>query len=453
MTSPTESSRDPHRTPEAPRPIGPLSRLVRAGVGLAVLAASIGIFLYLVRTRPMPEADAGSDGPRRVVTVEAFEAPVGRQWLGFGTVRPVEAAEVPARVTATVEELGGGYEVGRAVRRGEILVRLDDADFRRQLEISETALAAIAAERAGLAVDERMMRDTLALAEEELAIARGELERVRAAVAAEAAVEREIDRARSALLVAERAALVAREGLAKIPTRRQALDADEARLEASRALARLGLERCEIASPLDGFVQKAGLKVGESVVPGMSVARVVNVDRLEVPVLLAAAARGSVRPGDRVRIVPDRGGAVAVDGVVARIAPEDDPATRTMTVIVEDRDRASSGLAPGMFVTAEVLAERETVRTLVPRRSMNEGRLLVVRDGRIESREVEIEFTVTGGLRSAPVGDREWLVLRDPLPAGTTVVLDGSRRELRDGLAVTAVPAAPAVERATGAGR
>jgi hypothetical protein len=55
---------------------------------------------------------------------------------------------------------------------------------------------------------------------------------------------------------------------------------------------------------------------------------------------------------------------------------------------------------------------------------------------------------VSGGLLDAPVTDREWLVLRESLPAGTLVVLDASQRQLSDGLAVVSVPAAPAVESA-----
>jgi hypothetical protein len=84
---------------------------------------------------------------------------------------------------------------------------------------------------------------------------------------------------------------------------------------------------------------------------------------------------------------------------------------------------------------------------------VNDGRILLVRDGRIETREVEIEFAVSGGLRNAPVADREWVVLAEPLPSGSTLVLDAARRELKDGLAVVAVPAAPAAETAAGGSR
>ena len=420
----------------------------RSAISLGFLAAGLAVFAYLARTRPVPESTAEGDAARRVVTVAAFEAPVGRQWLGYGTVRAVDTADVPARVAATVASLGEAYEVGRSVKAGETLVRLDDADFRRQLEMAETALASIAVERASVDLDERTLQDTLELVEEDLRIAQAELERVKAAVAAEAAVAREADRARQLVLVAERAALAAREGLAKIPVRRRGLDAEEARQGAAREIARLNLERCTIASPLDGVVQRAPLEIGESVAPGVEVARVVSLGRLEVPILLPATARASVKVGDRVRLVPDRAGTDAVEGTVARIAPEDDPATRTMSVFVAAP--AGAGLAPGTFVTGEVIAATDTVRTLVPRRSVNDGRILLVRDGRIETREVEIEFAVSGGLRNAPVADREWVVLAEPLPSGSTLVLDAARRELKDGLAIVAVSAAPAAETAAG---
>lgn len=436
----------PSTSETAPRSGGIGNTLLRVAVSLGFLAVGFAIFAHLVRTRPVPESAGEGDAARRVVTVAALEAPVGRQWLGYGTVRPVDAADVPARVAATVASLGPGYEIGHSVQAGEVLVRLDDADFRRQLEISETILAGLAAERAALEVDERTLRETATLVEEDLEIARAELERAKAAVAAEAAVAREVDRARQLVLIAERAALSAREGLAKLPVRRQALDAEEARQRASRELSRLNLERCAIASPLDGIVQSAPLEIGESVAPGVAIARVVSLARLEVPILLPATARASVRVGDRVRLVPDRAGAEPVEGTVERIAPEDDATTRTMSVFVAAPTGA--GLAPGTFVTGEVIAAGGTVRTLVPRRSVNDGKILLVREGKIESHEVDVEFTVSGGLLDAPVTDREWLVLRESLPAGTLIVLDASQRQLSDGLAVVSVPAAPAVESA-----
>ena len=447
MSSPSTPSDVASRAgnPRGPRR-GFGTAVARTAISLGFLLAGVAVFAFLVRTRPVPESAGAGEGARRVVTVTAFESPVGRQWLGYGTVRAVDTADVPARVAATVASLGEAYDVGRTVKAGETLVMLDDADFRRQLEMAETALASLAAERAALEVDERTLRETLALTDEDLALAKTELERVRSAIAAEAAVARELDRARQIVLIAERASLAAREGLAKLPVRRQALEAEEARQRASRELARLGVERCTITSPLDGFVQKAPLEIGESVAPGVEIARVVSLARLEVPILLPATARATVRPGDRVRLVPDRSGAEPVEGTVERIAPEDDATTRTMSVFVAAPTGA--GLAPGTFVTGEVIAAGETVRTLVPRRSVNDGKILLVREGKIESHEVDVEFTVSGGLLDAPVTDREWLVLRESLPAGTLVVLDASQRQLSDGLAVVSVPAAPAVESA-----
>jgi multidrug efflux pump subunit AcrA (membrane-fusion protein) len=207
-----------------------------------------------------------------------------------------------------------------------------------------------------------------------------------------------------------------------------------------RELAQLALERSVIRSPIAGTIQVAQLDVGEMAAPGVVVARVVDPSSIEVPVLLPALARDFVRPGNRVLLRADRAGAQPVEAHITRVAPEDDPATRTMTVYAEAP--GSAQLAPGVFVEAEVSSSGDQPRTLVPRRAVSGGRIVVVRDGVAHQQSVEVEFTITGALAPA-LPDTEWVVLREALPSGTLVVLDGSRR-IVEGAPVQAVRAGDA---------
>jgi multidrug efflux pump subunit AcrA (membrane-fusion protein) len=193
--------------------------------------------------------------------------------------------------------------------------------------------------------------------------------------------------------------------------------------------------RCLIVSPLDGVVQAVDVEAGESVAVGQRAARVVSLDVIEVPVRLPAAARASVRVGDRVELRAARRDGPTWSAVVARIAPEDDAQTRTMTVFVELDQRAALAeqgphagglLTPGVFLEATVATGAGSAQWVVPRRSLRAGRILLVEDDRLTSRPAGIAYTLTGWLEALPLPDRQWAVLDEPLRDGELIVLDGS---------------------------
>jgi membrane fusion protein (multidrug efflux system) len=407
----------------------------RVLVSLALIAAAIGVAGWLMKTKPEAAESDRANQLRRVTVVDAIEAPVGRRVRGYGTARAVESADVPARVGATVVELGPKYREGECVAAGELLVRLDESDFRRQLEMAGQAIDAIDSQLAMLEVDERTAAEALRLAEADAAIARADVARAESAEREGAAKEREVDLVRKLSIAAERSVLLAREASQKIAPRRSSLQAERSRQEAVRQLASDSLDRCAIRSPIDGVLQSADKEIGEMVGVGSPIARVVNTSRIEVPALLPASARLLAAVGHTLLLMPDREGAPTLETKVTRVAPEDDPATRTFTIYAEID--GSSALPPGTFVEVSLVSPSSDRRTVLPRRSVSEGRVYVVERGRVHVTPVEVEFSLTGLQPDTGLPDSEWLVLRESLPPGTQVVLDASR-QIPDGTAIEA---------------
>ena len=324
---------------------------------------------------------------------------------------------------------------------------LDETDFERQLEMAKQAIDALDAQLAMLKVDEASSAQALKLAEEDARLARNDVERAEQAARDGAAKEREVDRVRQAAILAERARVGAQEACSKIPARRAALEADRARQEASLKVAADSLARCRIESPLDGILQVADKEVGEMVMPGGRVARVVSPAKLEVPILLPASARPFIKVGDPVDLRAERDHAAAVRSSIVRIAPEDDPATRTFAVYAEIAEIVEgASIAPGTFVEAQIECPSPEPRTVVPRRAVSEGRAMQVVDGRVRITPVEVEFGLSGLQPQTGLPDSEWVVLRDPLPANALLVLDASRR-IPDGTAIAPERSAPASAR------
>lgn len=426
-----------HEAGMAPREAPPSSPLTgRVMIALAILLVAVIIFIVLVMTRPLPAAGSGRGAPIPVPVIEPPLISLPRQWLGYGVVRPIDSANVSARVASSVLEVPARLKVGEPVAAGEVLVRLDDADYRRSMDGATQQLASLDAQLGALEVERAGLQERVKLAESDLELAREDERRVSVAAAAGAIAPREVDRARGAVLASERLLSQLRESLGMMVPRKTSLQAQQEAAVSALGQARASLERCTITSPIAGVLQSFSLEIGENVMPGQPVARVVDDSRVEVPITLPAAARASVTRGDRVRITSSRVPARmrGADGSevissVSRIEPEDDAVSRTMTVYAEVAQADAKGivLAPGDFAEAIVESAPEGPRVVVPRRSVRAERVLVVRDGKLASMPVRVEYAYRGVVEGLPTADLEWLVLAEPVPEGTLVVIDGSR--------------------------
>jgi multidrug efflux pump subunit AcrA (membrane-fusion protein) len=441
--------------PFAPRP-SRLDLVRRASLSMGIVLGAIVIVIWMVRTRPVASTKQPDERPVPIAVMEVSPMPAVRGIRGYGTVRALESADVAARVEGVVVALGPGVREGMRVEKGAVLVELDGDDARRQLQAALQSLAALRAQKQGLDIEERALADSLRLATEELTLAREEVARVEAAFADGVALQRELDRARTAALAADRGLSMAREALEMIGPRRETLAAQgEAQSEAAER-ARLSVERSTIVAPIAGILQSLPVEPGETVAPGRVVARIVEPSRLEVPIALPASSRGALAVGQRVQVVEASG--ALVEGSITRLSPEDDPVVRTLVAWAEVP--GGSGLVPGSFVEATVLAPDATPRTVVPRRSVRNDRLLLVEDGRVRWQPVRTAYAIRRAQPQTGLDDVEWLALEEPLPHGTLVVLDAARRievgarvePLRPGETAASLvePAAGAVDPAAG---
>lgn len=398
-------------------------------IALGALALALGITTLLILTRPRPEQRSGGAPLPRIVVVTLDRIPVHAHFGGFGTAAAFTRADVPSRISSTVVEVPQEIVAGARVEAGQLLVRLDDTDHRRQFEAATQQIAVIDSQLAALSTEEASLAGQVELAAKDVEIMRVDLDRVRAASTEGAAREREVDRALQALLAAERVALALRERLDAIPARRGTLEAQRRGHEIAREQALVDIERCQISSPKPGVIQRFDLKLGEMVRAGDVVARVVDASRIEVPVQLPAGVRPLIRVGDPVELRSTDRRERSWEATVARIAPEDDPRTRTLTVWAElSQDPTSpDAIAPGMFLEVLVRSARSEPLVVVPRRSIRGDLVFVVEDGVIRHERIEEAFAVRGPYPGARVRDAEWVALRRGPGAGATIVLDASR--------------------------
>ena len=235
------------------------------------------------------------------------------------------------------------------VRRGDVLVRLDDTDARIALSraLAEEAaaerrvrsLVASDAERAaqvaaGSAQVDRA-RAQVAAAEADAARARVDLERRQSLAASGAISDEELTTAINAHRTADANLQAARAALAQASAGREAalggrrttqaligdgeIDRNPEVLAARAAVAqaRLDLERTVIRAPVDGVVSRRQVQVGQKVQPGAPLMVVVPVDALYVDANFKEVELADVRAGQSVRLTSDLyGEKVVYDGRV-----------------------------------------------------------------------------------------------------------------------------------------
>lgn len=128
------------------RKSGPIWRaLAIAGnliVCLAILGTSAAAIIWINRTEPTAEqVTATRQSSALVETVIARRGTYSPRLVVLGTVQPAQEIVLSPRVSGQVIEMSPKLVPGGMVSKGDLLLRIDPADFENALSISESELA------------------------------------------------------------------------------------------------------------------------------------------------------------------------------------------------------------------------------------------------------------------------------------------------------------------------
>lgn len=436
MQSTTQPDDRPTKTSQTTNARSPLNlRLIsiafRFIIIFAVLAVAAGIVAMLLSTKVESATTDAALVPVQVRTIEAQLRAVDRTWDGYGTSRSMNDASVVAEVAGRVIERPNAIEAGQKISIGTVLLRLDSTDYTNALNAAQQAASAIEAQLDGLTVESERVGTQIELANDEIEAAQRDLDRTAQAIEAGAGSAGELDIKTAAVRRVQREVETLKERLEMIPSRRAQLLAQLASQRASAATAQENLDRSVIRSPIAGVIQSVNARKGDWVALGTPIARVVDLSQLEIPVKLPASAIRWISKGDEIQLwegdpirEPDQ------VGIITRIAPEADTASRTITVYVEvEQDpNASDRLSPGRFVLGRVRSADDQPRFVVPRRSIQGERVMVAvpQDSgsyRIEVRPITTAYSIEGRIESLDPNEDQWTVVTSGLTKGDLVVV------------------------------
>ena len=337
--------------------------------------------------------------PVMVTTAAAIKRDLPRFFEASGSLAGDQQTDVAPQTQGKVVAVG--VDIGSPVRRGQMLVQLDDTELKLHVQqaaaqLEQTKAAVRQAEekiglRPGQAFDPNRVaevaaaRVTFELADKNLKRAEKLIESgdVSRSFYDEQRTRRDALKEQYDVAVAQ-----ARQNYAGVDVSRT----NVANAEAALALARKNLSYAVIPSPIDGFVSDRPADVGEYVSPQAKVATVVQTNPLRVRIDIPEQAMREVQVGQSVSATtsawPDRN----FSGRVARIAPNVSAQSRTLTVEAEI-ENSSGALKPGQFATVRILQPRTEPAVLVPARAVSTqagvSRVFVIKDGHAQQRIVQ----------------------------------------------------------------
>jgi RND family efflux transporter MFP subunit len=353
------------------------SHLPKVIAPLLVLIAAVAIAGVMIRNKPeaqrSPDANPG-------VLVEVAQAIPDLHRLDVhaqGSVQAAREVVVQPQVGGRVVEVSPSLVPGGRLRAGEMLYRIESADYELTILSQEAALAE---------------------AEARLALEAG-----RRRVA-----EREWELFADEIDADQDPALALREP--QLRQARAAIESAKARL----AQAQLDLERTTVKAPFNCFVRSESIELGQTVGTQSQTAQLVGTDAFWVQASVEAdqlryvdvpgvnAAQGSA-----VTIRFDAGGReTARDGRVVRLLGDLDPVGRLARVLIEVRDplglaRAERGGAASQatpllidsYVDVTIVGNRSEELFEIPRSWLRGGdQVWVAAVGHLDVRELEIAW-------------------------------------------------------------
>jgi RND family efflux transporter MFP subunit len=278
-------------------------------VGALVLA------LALVACQKEEKAAATPIRPVRTVTVELQEG--GEKVSLTGEIQPRYEADIGFRVDGKILERP--VDVGTAVKKGDLLARLDPQQYRQDLEVAKSEVAAVEAEVTRSEAQESRQRELLK---------NGHTTRV------------QYDQA-----------------LKTFKTAQAQLDA--ARAKQVQASENLGYT--DLKADYDGIITAVGANAGQVVSSGQMVVRLARPEEREAVFNIAEGALKNAPKDPSVEVDLVSNPEIKTVGKVRYVSPQADPATRTYTVRVSLADAPPQMRLGANVIGSVTLGRMQTV--------------------------------------------------------------------------------------------
>lgn len=342
-----------------------------ATAGAAASAAAASAPVLLLAAEDLRTVAVGAAGSGPVIT---------------GSLQPERRADLRAEVAAVVTQVL--KDNGEPVRRGDLLMRLDDTSIRESLQSADAS-----------------------------------------ARAAEQAFE-QAERAVQRLKTLQGQGMTSIQALEDAEVRRNSAQSELVASRSRVASAQQQLRRTEVRAPFDGVVSERKASVGDTAAIGKELVKVIDPKGMRFEGQVSADRMHEIKVGQAVTFSVNGFPDVQFAGKVRRIDAAADAATRQVELIVDFADAAKAPRVAGLYAEGRIEGAASSALLLAESAIVRDGAQAAVwrvKDGRIAKVTVTLgerderrgEYPVTGGLAGGDV------LLRNPGGA----LIEGQRVE------------------------
>ena len=301
---------------------------------------------WWVAAKRKPSAQAPAEKVHGVAVMQVQKTSVPEVVEATGTVRAALSAQLSSQVMGTITRVN--VHEGDRVRRGEVLVAIDEAQQQ----------AAFAGANAGL----RASQESIAAADADYALAESTMKRYQMLYDKKSVSPQEYDEVKTRLAAAK--------------ARRDAAHAGREQAEAGVSQAGTAMSFTKVRAPFDGIVIAKLAEPGAMAAPGVPLLTVEDPSRFRLEATVDESKIGAVRLGESVPVVIDALGEQPIEGKVTQIVPAADPGSRTFTVKIDLP--ANPQMRTGLFGRARFARGQHDAIAVPKTAILNRGQLQAV---------------------------------------------------------------------------
>ena len=394
-------------------------------VGICTLVLMLGLFgMSRLASLKKPPAEAQqSERPLRVSVVKAVPESIPVTISGYGEIRALNTVALSPEVAGRIVAIHPRLETGEQVSEGEVLIKIDPANYRTAVLEAEAAVAQTAVTIARLEKQQSIDTDRLATIERNRDLAEAEFKRVRRLFKRDKVGTRSgVERAEQAYNAAVDQADQLGQAVSLYPLQINEAKSAHAAARARLDLARTNLARCIVRAPFNGRIKTVAVEKDQYVNPGSMAVTLADDSQLEIHVPLDSR---DARQWLRFQASAGEGGRAAATAWFGELEPlactirwteqadhqhwrgylhrvvQFDPQTRTVTVAVRIDAAAAAPPEPsglplveGMFCRVDIPGRTLNQVVRLPRWAVSyEGKAFVVRDQRLQTTTVRVDHT------------------------------------------------------------
>jgi len=350
-------------------------RLVIALAALAAIAFAVQAYL-----RPMAKVET-------VISGDAVDAKPGSV-----VVKEAYTMQMKSAINGRVLSKDYHLETGKAVKEGDVLVRLDTSDIEIEIEQFQNEYNAVNARIAVGSANQFTLETAQSdFVNTERLFKLGQV-------------------SDNDYQIKRRAVETIKQQIALEKVRNQEdLDTDANSIKSKRHM----MEKMTITAPMDGVISYVYAHPGDLIDTGSPIVSLITTTRL-VEAKISEEDFANIRPGQKATVIFLPYGEFNYNGTVQKILPTADPETQRHLVDLTVTDIEPEKLVPG--ITGEVTIEtgHHQAKAIIPRRALLNDNVYVVKDGKVELRPVKKGYVwLTGAEITEGLEPGEQVIVED----------------------------------------